>query len=134
MGDPRQAAREELNRQKMAAVLSVIKGRNSLAPVTGKSIAFKTGLSSDVTVRGAINQLRQDGAAICSNGDGYWYATTAYELQSTIEELEGRVSAVNNAIAGLRIARDRMNRETHTEATIVIDDAWDLDDILNSAE
>jgi biotin operon repressor len=136
MSDPRQQARSEVNLHKTNAVLSVIKERNSANPVTGKTIAYKCGLTSDVSVRRAVNQLRQEGEAICSNGDGYFYAANNAELQDTIVELESRVSSVNNAIVGLRLASDRMTRESPDLSILFADftQDYDIDAILNAAE
>ena len=144
MSDPRAEARAELNRQKIAAVLSVIKEYNSTHPIKGSLVAYKAGLSSDVGVRGAVNQLRSEAEPVCSNGVGYWYACTTLEIQNTIEELEARSRSMNNAIAGLRICRDRMIRDiqsgvtkpkhTPTPSPMIYSEDLSLDDILNQAD
>ena len=144
MSDPRAESRAELNRQKIASVLSVIKEYNSASPIKGSMVAYKAGLSSDVGVRGAVNQLRSEGEPVCSNGDGYWYASTTLEIQNTIEELEARSRSMNNAIAGLRICRDRMIRDIQSGKTkpkhtpvpnpVTYSENLSLDDILNQAD
>jgi len=55
-------------------------------------------------IRNAVNTLRKNGEPICSDRTGYWYSESPKEIKSTIENLNNRKSAINNAIDGLETA------------------------------
>ena len=89
-------------------VEALIKPRTSESPITGKYLADSTG-SSPRIVRRAIADLRQASIPICSGPDGYWYGESAVEVQTTINDLKGRILAVEKAIKGLEKAKQIMD-------------------------
>ena len=48
---------------------------------------------SDTVIRKIINQLRHEGHAVCSSGNGYYLAATEDELKECINDLQARVDA-----------------------------------------
>ena len=52
-------------------------------------------------LRREVNALRGDGIPICSFENGYYYAATAEELQSTIRQLRSRIAKIAFAERGL---------------------------------
>lgn len=55
-------------------------------------------------VRDIVSGLRQDGEAVCSSSSGYWYSTELEDVKKTLQRLEGQVTHMYKAIAGLRKA------------------------------
>lgn len=55
-------------------------------------------------LRAIVNTLRKEGYPIGSGQDGYFYARSYRELLPTIDHLNGRVSAINEALGGLERA------------------------------
>ena len=54
-----------------------------------------------VEVRQLINKARSEGVPICSTRWGYYFSTNEEDIQKTIKSLNGRVHAINKAIAGM---------------------------------
>ena len=53
-------------------------------------------------LRNVISELRQDGEAICSSSNGYWYSKDPVDLRKTIHRMEGQVKNMNISIKGLK--------------------------------
>lgn len=53
------------------------------------------------TVRETVNELRRMGYPICSDNQGYFYATEKTDLYETITNLEHRIRGIKNALNGL---------------------------------
>ena len=53
-------------------------------------------------LRKAVNNLRCLGKPICSCNSGYYYAANIMEIRNTVKSLQMRVSAISQAINGLR--------------------------------
>jgi hypothetical protein len=92
------------------AVLSAIKQHDLLHPVHGPELCREFDLG-EVELRSVVNQLRRNCEPVCSGPTGYWYGKTTAELSQTIDDLSGRVNAINRAIAGLRVCRRRMEKQ-----------------------
>lgn len=54
-------------------------------------------------VRTCINELRQEGVPICSWRNGYYFADTEEDVQSTIKQMKSRIRKMNQAISGLKV-------------------------------
>jgi hypothetical protein len=52
-------------------------------------------------VRAIVNYLRQSGEPIGSNAEGYFYALTRAELDSTVQHLSERIAAISKALHGM---------------------------------
>ena len=52
-------------------------------------------------VRKTVNSLRCAGFPVCSDTVGYYYAATQEEINSTIAQLNGRITKISNARNGL---------------------------------
>ncbi len=52
-------------------------------------------------IRKQINELRCNGALICSTNKGYFYASNALEANSTIEQLTSRIQGISAARKGM---------------------------------
>jgi hypothetical protein len=92
------------------AVLDEIKSHDQFHPVHGPELCrqFEIG---EAELRGIVNQLRRNCEGICSGPSGYWYGRSTTELSMTIDDLSGRVSSINRAIAGLRVCRKKLENE-----------------------
>lgn len=66
-------------------------------------------------VRKIVNTLRCAGYPVCSDTVGYYYAATQEEINTTIAQLNGRITKISNARNGL-LASLAMNK-----APVVID-------------
>ena len=53
------------------------------------------------TLRRKIHNLRQDGAPICSDENGYYYADSQAEINRTVNRLNTLVTKISNARTGL---------------------------------
>jgi len=58
-------------------------------------------------LRRIINNLRQQGYAICSDTGGYWYASSKRELLDNAEALRGRAVKILEAVRGMERAAER---------------------------
>ena len=56
---------------------------------------------SSRTIRKIVNQLRNDGVPICSDENGYYYATDQEELLYSIYQMTSRIKAIAKAKNGL---------------------------------
>lgn len=56
---------------------------------------------SSRTVRKLVNQLRNDGNPICSDENGYYYATDQKELLNSIHQMTSRIKEIAKAKNGL---------------------------------
>lgn len=52
-------------------------------------------------IRKTVNNSRRRGFPICSGRTGYYYATTAEDLQKTVANLDGRIRKIEAAKEGL---------------------------------
>lgn len=52
-------------------------------------------------IRGMVNQLRCEGALICSGRSGYYYPATRAEVSTTIDQLRSRIGGMVMAIEGM---------------------------------
>lgn len=92
------------------AVLDAIKQHDQFHPIHGAELCRQFDLA-EAELRAIVNQLRRNCEGICSGPGGYWYGRSTAELNQTIDDLSGRVSSINKAIAGLRVCRRRLERE-----------------------
>ena len=56
---------------------------------------------SSRTVRKLVNQLRNDGNPICSDENGYYYATDQKELFNSIHQMTSRIKEITKVKNGL---------------------------------
>ena len=74
---------------------------------TGKDRAIHSGELQQLfcldgrTLRRIIHNLRSDGAPICSDQHGYYYADTQAEINHTVSRLNTLVTKISNARTGL---------------------------------
>ena len=66
---------------------------------------------TDIVVRQAIGKLRDEGYAIGSGKSGFWYARSAIELQSTIDNITDRIGAMSRRRQILLNTQDRLIQE-----------------------
>ena len=95
-------ATAEVGETQALRVKEALQGATALTPVTGRVLASRTGLRGSVSVRRAVNVLRQAGVPVCSNSDGYWLSDSKVEVMACVRELEGRIMGIQAAIIGLR--------------------------------
>lgn len=79
-------------------IISNANGRKNA--IIGRKIGNVFGIT-DVNVRAYVNEARCDGFPICSCISGYYYSYDKDDLTHTINNLKGRIMAVENAIDGL---------------------------------
>lgn len=70
-------------------------------PICGSRIASALGVDG-IEIRRLVNVARCNGDPICSNGKGYYIASSKEELQRTIDSLDGRIAVMTNARDGLK--------------------------------
>ncbi|MFT9055947.1 MAG: hypothetical protein ABF449_04875 [Ethanoligenens sp.] len=63
------------------------------------------------TLRDIVNNLRCNGHPVCSNQNGYFYASTVMDVQKTISQLSHRIKKMGKARDGLQ-AWDNRYRDT----------------------
>lgn len=68
-------------------------------------------------LRRIINILRSAGYPVCSDVNGYWYATDKMELSKTIEALEGRAIKIFEATAGMKKTLEKWIAEGQGQLT-----------------
>ena len=73
-------------------------GKNNV--VTGKTLSSYFG-TTPMGIRILVNKARYNGYAICSCKRGYYYAENKTDIQETINQLNGRISKIKDAISGL---------------------------------
>ena len=56
----------------------------------------------DKQLRNIVTVLRQNGEAICSSSNGYWYSKDPEDLEKTIHRMGAQVVNMNYSIAGLQ--------------------------------
>ena len=66
---------------------------------------------SDIVVRQAVGKLRDEGYPIASGKEGFWYARSAVELQSTIDNITDRIGAMSRRRQLLLNPQDRLIQE-----------------------
>ena len=74
--------------------------RGSESPVASKALESIFCVKG-TEIRRAVNTLRCKGEPICSNIDGYFYATDQHELDATIAQLTSRIKRIADARDGL---------------------------------
>ena len=72
--------------------------------ITSSEISRRTGLKG-VEIRKYVNTLRSNGYPVCSDSKGYYLATEASDIDSTISNLNSRISHMIVAREGLRNAK-----------------------------
>lgn len=102
------------------SIISDIKGRGQKDKITGAALANPFGLKS-IAIREIVNKYRSKPHClpIASNKDGYWYATTIAEIESTDEHLLARISGIQNARTGLQVAKQRMANELQEQGRLI---------------
>lgn len=79
--------------------------------IKGRNLRELFGLQ-DKQLRSEIALLRQEGEAICSSSNGYWYSKDLGDLEKTLHRLEAQVHNMENSIAGLqRILQEARDEE-----------------------
>tara|TARA_R110002012_G_scaffold16463_1_gene63549 strand:+ start:196 stop:531 length:336 start_codon:yes stop_codon:yes gene_type:complete len=76
-------------------------------PIRSKEMQYRWNIS-DITVRQAVGLLRDDCHPIASGPKGFFYATTAKQLNSTIKDLNGRLTVISKRCKKLQDAQERM--------------------------
>lgn len=66
---------------------------------------------TDKHLRNVINGLRQDGEAICSSTNGYWYSKDPEDLRKTLHRMEAQVHNMAYSIAGLQRTLQEVQNE-----------------------
>lgn len=95
-------------------------------PITGKEIAarynakFPNDNVTDAKVREWVNELCSAGYPVCSSQQGYWYGTTAAEVEETLRHRKSRVKKQIEAIHGLEMALDRLKEGQLFETNPVV--------------
>lgn len=69
-------------------------------PISSKSLEIFFGLKGS-EIRKLVNSLRCKGVPICSDSDGYYYASNQQELKATIMQLDSRINQIAKARDGL---------------------------------
>lgn len=86
---------------KMERIIVYLKRFSTVGnPISGKDLACHFGITG-VKVREYINNARCDGIPICSTRWGYFYSEDRDQIEKTVLSMRGRISAQENAIAGL---------------------------------
>ncbi|MFT9078059.1 hypothetical protein [Ethanoligenens sp.] len=63
------------------------------------------------TLREIVNSLRCNGYPICSNQNGYFYASALMDVQKTINQLSHRIQRMGKAREGLQLWERKYNRK-----------------------
>lgn len=63
---------------------------------------------SGVDIRSMVHDLRIQGFPICSDNDGYYYATTADELDATINIMRSRAKEIEKVFVALNKTKFKM--------------------------
>jgi len=63
-------------------------------------------------IRKCVNALRCKGFPMCSDADGYYYATSTDEIDDTIAQLNSRITKISNAKNGLLMASSNLIKPT----------------------
>ena len=74
--------------------------------ISGRQLCEYFGLTGSL-VRKLINKLRIEGHPVCSNGNGYFYASKLEEIDATNSHLSGRRKEMLHAEKGLRQAKEK---------------------------
>lgn len=69
-------------------------------PICSSELAKAFGVPRTM-IRHMINAARSNGIPICSGQKGYYVATDKEEIKNTINSLRGRITKMEQAIAGL---------------------------------
>lgn len=95
----------EKNKEKLLACIrnSHVGASNA---ISGRQLCEYFGLTGSL-VRKLINKLRIEGEPVCSDGNGYFYASTLKEIEATIAHLSSRSREMMNAEEGLRKAKEK---------------------------
>ena len=72
--------------------------------ITSAEISRRSGLKG-VEIRKYVNTLRSNGCPVCSDSKGYYLATETSDIDSTISNLNSRISHMIVAREGLRNAK-----------------------------
>lgn len=89
-------------------ILQVISKFRIESPIPSKAIAPLVGLpfqnygTQGSEIRHIVNELRQQGFAICARDDGYYYAQTPQQLSEYLKHAEDRLETQAKALRGLR--------------------------------
>jgi len=73
---------------------------------------------SDVTVRQAVALLRDEGEPIASGSKGYYFATTAGQLEDTINHLRERVIGISKRISSLTSTQNKMRHDSNGQGLL----------------
>lgn len=57
---------------------------------------------TDRELRLVVSSLRQNGEAVCSSTNGYWYSDNPADIEITLKRLEGQVKNMTLTIKGLK--------------------------------
>lgn len=93
-------------------ILKLLKDNHTTEETAIKSseITYLTGYKG-IEIRNRINRLRVSGEPICSSNKGYYYSNNLDDVNRTINNLNSRVSSINEAIEGLYIVMDKLEKE-----------------------
>ena len=112
------------------AVLDEIKQHDQFHPIHGAELCGQYDIG-EFELRSIINRLRRNCSAVCSGPTGYWYGRSVAELSMTIDDLSGRASAINRAVAGLRVCRRRLEKQEEKPVSLVSYDLFAVDQCLD---
>lgn len=95
----------EKNKDKL---LACIHGSHTGASnaISGRQLCEYFGLTGSL-IRKLISKLRIEGHPVCSDGNGYFYASTVQEIDATIGHLSSRRKEMMHAEKGLRQAKEQ---------------------------
>ena len=97
-------------------VLGWVKLATPDTPISGAELIRRCGRYKDEKKKGAnmravINALRTKNYPICSSDRGYFYPNTVADIDKAIASLEGRVSSIQKAIAGMKNGRHNFKQQ-----------------------
>lgn len=82
--------------------------------IRSRDLEKLTNLKGSV-IRRDVNNLRAAGKPIASSRHGYYIATNPYDITATINNLQSRRDAMDRAIKGLMLAKDKLMFEDGVE-------------------
>ena len=83
-------------------LLNCLKRRHCGCAYAAKSSVLEARFSiSGRALRDTVNELRCQGHPVCSDENGYYYASSEKELTATIRQLNSRISKIAKARNGL---------------------------------
>jgi hypothetical protein len=92
-------------------LITILRSHDQFHPIHGEALTKALNLTGEAELRSYINNARSSCTPICSSSEGYWLATSSIEIKGTIHDLSSRASAINRAVAGLKVTCKTMEKQ-----------------------